>query len=414
MGFEYFVARKYLRSKQKTTFVKLNLITYISTIGVMIGVFALIVALSVANGFEEEVRSRIIGFDAHVKLRTFHDRGMTNPQRAAALIDSLPEVIGSSPYLNGKGLIASAERQEFVSIKAIDPEREHLVTNLVSNIVYGKLELGPIEKDGERPYPGIVIGRWLAERLMVGLGDRVQLLSAAGVRVGALAMPRFSTYRVAGFFETGLYEYDDLFAFISIEEGQKVFEMPDKISGLQIRLENIKLSDRIADFLNDRLGYPFYAQTWFSLHKNLFSWMEIEKMMIFLVLSLIILVATFNIVGTLIMVVMEKRRDIGILKSMGAFSRSIMKVFVLQGLFAGLIGAVLGLVAGYAFCWSQLKFKWMSIPGDVYIVDALPMKIVPTDFLFVALAALVLCFSATLYPAFKASKLDPIEAIRDE
>lgn len=419
MGFEYFVAKKYLRSKQKTTFVKLSLITYISTIGVMIGVAALIIALSVANGFEHEVRSRIIGFDAHVKLRTFHDRGITNYDKVVAKIDSLPHVVGAGPYISGKGMIASAQSKDFVKIKAIDPKREPEVTNLVNNIIYGSLDLGLIKSstDGatERAYPGILLGKWLADRLQATVGDRVQILSAAGVDIHAFtSMPRIRTFRVAGWFETGLYEYDDIYAFIAIEEAQKLFGMPGKVTGIQIKLDDLDNARAFADRLNDKLGYPYWATTWFDLNKNLFSWMELEKIMIFLVLSLIILVAAFNIVGTLIMVVMEKRRDIGILKSMGAQASSIMKIFVYQGLFAGLIGAALGLISGYAFCWSQIKYKWLSIPGDVYIVNSLPMRMQSIDFVMIALAAVVLCFLATVYPAYKASKLDPIEAIRDQ
>jgi lipoprotein-releasing system permease protein len=424
MGFEYFVAKKYLRSKQKTPIVKLSLITYISTIGVMIGVMALIIALSVANGFEHEVRSRIIGFDAHVKLRTFHDRGINNYEAVVAKMDSFPEVTGAGPYISGKGMIASgAGGKDFVKIKAIDPEREPEVTNLINNVIYGSLDLGMIEpeetngNDGgsKRPYPGILLGKWLADRLQASVGDRVQVLSAAGIDIGAFtSLPRMRTYRVAGWFETGLYEYDDIYAFISIKEGQKLFEIPGKVTGVQIKLDDLEKARAFADMLNNKLGYPYWAITWFDLNKNLFSWMELEKIMIFLVLSLIILVAAFNIVGTLIMVVMEKRRDIGILKSMGAFASSIMKVFVFQGMFAGIIGAVLGLILGYVFGWSQMKYEWLSIPGDVYIVSALPMRMEAIDFVFIAAAAVVLCFAATVYPARKASKLDPIEAIRDQ
>ncbi|MCA9743452.1 MAG: ABC transporter permease [Deferribacteres bacterium] len=420
MGFEYFVAKKYLRSKQKTTFVKLSLITYISTIGVMIGVAALIIALSVANGFEHEVRSRIIGFDAHVKLRTYHDRGISDYERVVQRMDSLKSVVGAGPYLSGKGMIASgAGGKEFVKIKAIDPERESKVTNLINNVIYGSLDLGmikPKEDDkSDREYPGILIGKWLADRLQASVGDRVQVLSAAGIDLGAFSsLPRMRTYRVAGWFETGLYEYDDIYAFISIEEGQKLFEMPGKVTGIQIKLDDLEKATEFSARLNDQLGYPYWSITWFDLNKNLFSWMELEKIMIFLVLSLIILVAAFNIVGTLIMVVMEKRRDIGILKSMGAMASSVMKIFVYQGLFAGLIGAALGLVLGYVFGWSQMKYEWLSIPGDVYIVSALPMRMESIDFVMIATAAVLLCFSATVYPAYKASKLDPIEAIRDQ
>ncbi|RMD99952.1 MAG: lipoprotein-releasing ABC transporter permease subunit [Calditrichaeota bacterium] len=415
MGFEFFIARRYLRSKRKTGFI--SLITYISTIGVMIGVAALIISLSVANGFEDEVRSRIIGFDAHIKVRTFHDRGMDQAagERIIAMLDSLPQVKGAAPYIFEKGMIVSKERKEGVLIKAIDPKREPLVTNLVNNIIYGSLNLDMVHVEGERDYPGIILGRWLADRLVTNLGDRVQILSASGLDLSPLGgAPRFRTFRVAGYFETGLYEYDDNYAFISIEQGQKLFESPGKITGVQVKLDNMNHAKRIAEWINRRLGYPYMTITWFSMNKNLFAWMQIEKWAAFLILSLIIMVAAFNIVSTLIMVVLEKRKDIGILKSMGAYSSSILKIFVFEGLFAGIIGVILGLLIGYGFCWAQLKYKFFSLPGEVYIINSLPIQLQWIDFFSIAAAALFLSFVATLYPAYKAAKLDPIEAIRYE
>lgn len=415
MSFEFFIAKRYLYSKRKTGFI--SLITVISTIGVMIGVAALIISLSVANGFEDEVRSRIIGFDAHVKVRTWHDRGMKEQmaEKVIAMVDSLPHVIGSAPYIFEKAMIISKGRKEGVLIKAIDPAREPKVTDLVNNIIFGSLNLGKIEVEGERPYPGIVLGRWLADRLLVNIGDRVHILSAAGLDISPLAgAPRLRTFRVAGYFETGLYEYDDNYAFISIREGQRLVETPGMVTGVQIKLDDMDRADTVAKYINERLGYPYSTITWFTLNKNLFAWMQIEKWAAFLVLCLIIMVAAFNIVSTLIMVVLEKRKDIGILKSMGAFSASIMKIFVLEGLFAGIIGTVLGLILGYGFCFAQIKYEFLALPGEVYIINALPVKLEWVDFFSIAAAAVFLSFIATVYPAYKASKLDPIEAIRYE
>ncbi|HHL70899.1 MAG TPA: ABC transporter permease [Bacteroidetes bacterium] len=421
MSYELFIAKRYLRSKRKTGFI--SLITYISIFGVMLGVAALIITLGVANGFEEEVRSRIIGFDAHIRLRTFHDRGINNVEKIMAQVDSLPHVIATAPSVSEKGLIISSSGgktyKEGVFVKGIDPAREARVTNLIDNITWGTLNLDTVRVEKGRPYPGIVLGRWLGDRLNVVLGDRVTILSASGVEAGPSGtMHRFRTYRVAGFFETGLYEYDDNFAFVSIREGQRLAELPrDRVSWIQVKLDDMNNADIVRKLMEDRVDgfpYPLRAITWFEMNKNLFSWMKFEKWLIFIALSLIIIVAVFNIVSTLIMVVLEKRKEIGILKSMGSTSRSIMKIFVFEGLVAGVIGTVLGLILGYGTCLIQIKWKILSLPGDVYIIDALPVKLQTLDGVLVVVAAIVLSLLATIYPAWQASKLDPVDAIRYE
>ncbi len=413
MSYEFFIAKRYLRSKRQVRFI--SLITYISIAGVMIGTAALIIVLSIMNGFESEVRSRIIGFDAHIKLRTFHHRGVENYPAIVEQIKSVPHIRAMSPYVFEKAMIVSRERKEGAIIKGIDPAREGKVTDLVKNINYGKLDLGIIEKENEKPYPGIVIGYSLADRLGVDLGDRVQLLSAAGLETGGLgSMPRAMTFRVAGYFETGIYEYDDTSAFIGIPEAQRLFELGEKVTGVEIKLDDMENAATVGQIINETLGYPYTTVTWFDMNRNLFSWMQFEKWAAFIILSLIIMVAAFNIISTLIMVVLEKTKEIGILKSMGAASGSIMKIFVLQGVVAGFIGTALGLIVGYALCWAQLRYKFFELPGEIYIINALPILMKPSDFIFIALAALFLSFTATLYPAWRAAKLDPVHAIRYE
>lgn len=413
MSYEFFIAKRYLRSKRQVRFI--SLITYISIAGVMIGTAALIIVLSVMNGFESEVRSRIIGFDAHIKLRTFHNRGVENYPAVIDKIQHLSHITGTSPYVFEKAMIVSREKKEGAIIKGIDPDSESKVTDLIQNVNYGTLNLGMIEKEGERAYPGILLGYSLADRLVVGLGDRVQLLSAAGLETGGLgSMPRAMTFRVAGYFETGIYEYDDAFAFIGIPEAQRLFELGDKVTGVEIKLDDMDLATSISQTINETLGYPFTTVTWFDMNRNLFSWMQFEKWAAFIILSLIIMVAAFNIISTLIMVVLEKTKEIGILKSMGAANGSIMKIFVLQGLVAGGIGTALGLFVGYALCWAQLRYKFFALPADIYIINALPILMKASDFVFIALAALLLSLTATLYPAWRAAKLDPVQAIRYE
>ncbi|MCA9732173.1 MAG: lipoprotein-releasing ABC transporter permease subunit [Deferribacteres bacterium] len=415
MSYELFIAKRYLRSKRKTGFI--SLITYISIIGVMIGVAALVIVLSVANGFESEVRSRIIGFDAHVRVRTFHDRGIESEVLPDMLkkLDDMAHVTGVAPCIFEKGLIVSAKSKQGVFIKGIDPEREPKVTTLIDNIVYGSLNLDTLHVEKGKAYPGIIIGRWLGDRLAVNLGDRVQVLTAAGVETGGMgSMPRFRTFRVAGFFETGLYEYDDNYAFVSIAEAQRLAERRGNVSWIQLKLTDMTLAEDVARVIEKQFGYPYTTDTWFEMHQNLFAWMELEKKFFFLILSLIIMVAAFNIVSTLIMVVLEKRKDIGVLKSMGAHSRHIMNIFVYEGLVAGSIGTVLGLILGYAVCFLQLKTKFIALPGDVYIINAIPIEFHWLDGVAITVASLLISYVATLYPSYKASKLDPVEAIRYE
>ncbi len=413
MSYEIFIANRYLRSKRRTGFI--SLINYISISGVMIGVAALIIVLSIMNGFESEVRSRIIGFGAHIELRKYHYEGLENPDALRERISKLPNIIGISPYVNEKGLIISKSKKSGVVIKGVDPETLPQVSDIEGDVVYGKFDVGEVEgSNGQRVLPGIVIGRYLADKLGVGLGERVQILSPTGISPIMSKIPNLKTFEVTGYFETGIFEFDDVFAYISIKEAQKLFDMKDTVTGLEIKLDDLDKAESVSSRIDQLLGYPYATVTWFDMNKNLFSWMKIEKWAAFIILSLIIMVAAFNIVSTLIMIVLEKTKEIGILKSMGASSGGIMKIFVFQGLIGGVIGTGLGCIIGFALCWAQAKYQFFSLPADVYIISALPILMKKSDFIMIAAAGLLLCLIATVYPARRAAQLDPVEAIRYE
>jgi lipoprotein-releasing system permease protein len=404
----------FLRYKEKAEFSRI--ISYISIGGVLVGVAALLVVLSVMNGFEREVRSRIIGFDAHLRVRTFHDQGMENPREIMARIETIPGIVGMAPYVLDKAMVRSKYGAEGVVVKGINPEELAQVSNIEKTIVYGELNLSdvpPLEGDG-RSYPGIVLGRYLADRLVVGLGDLVSVFSPAGWTGMPGWMPPVRVFRVAGYFETGLFDFDDTFAYISLEAAQQLFQMGKRVSGIEVKLDDLDRAEKVKGQIEKMLGYPYTAITWFDMNKNLFAWMKIEKWAAFIILNLIILVAAFNIVSTLIMVVLEKTREIGILKSMGATSGGVMRIFVMVGMLVGALGIALGCVVGFLLGWSQQKYQYFSLPPDIYIINSLPVVMRPLDFILVAVFALLLCFLATVYPAYKASRLDPVEAIRYE
>lgn len=409
--FEIFIAQRYLKSRQKTGFI--NLITYISIIGVAIGVAALIIVLSVMNGFESEIRSRVIGFDSHIRLRTFHDQGMFNYPWVMDQIQDIPHIKGMAPYIMNNGLINCNGKSDGIIVRAADPKQIHEVSDLPSKIYFGELHLDPIDPNDPRSLPGIVVGRWVADRLLMSLGDTCTVFSLAGVH-SMFQMPPVKQFVVTGIFETGMYEFDNAYVYISIQAAQKLYKLDDKVSGIEIMLDDLNSANTVVDSIDARLGFPYFALTWFDMRKSLFTWMELEKIAAFVVLSLIILVAAMNIISTIIMSVMDKTREIGILKSMGATSQSIMRIFLYDGLIVGVFGTILGFLLGFGLCWAQIQFKFFSLDGEVYFIDTLPVKMQILDFIFIGVIAICISFLSTLYPAKKASQLAPVDAIRYE
>jgi len=413
MFYELFIARRYLSSKRKVKFI--SVITLFSVGGVFVGVAALNIVLAVMNGFESEVRSRIVGTTAHINVLALHDDGMTDYGEILPTIEKAEHVEAAAPFVYYKAAIRSKYRSDGILVRGIDPPREARVTQLEENIIYGQLRLEPHRGDEGDILPGIVLGTTLAEGLGAILGQKVTLLSLRDTGDAATWMlPKAAQFRVVGIFETGMYEYDSSLAYVSISAAQKLFELGDRVTGIQVKIDDLYRAEEVAKAIGETLGYPYYTVDWMHMHKNLFSWMTLEKWGMFIVLSLIVIVATFNIVSTLIMVVMEKTKDIGILKSMGATSRSIMRIFMFEGLLVGLVGTLLGCVGGYLICWSQETFHFFSLPAEIYFINTLPIEMRAMDFVKVALAAMGLCFLATVYPARKGAKLVPVDAIRYE
>jgi len=413
MSYEFFVAKRYFRSKRRTGFI--SLINYFSIAGVMIGVAALIIALSIMNGFETEIRSAIIGFDADIRFRSFHDNGMDYSDKIVDTLNQFEHVMGVSPYIFNRGLIISKDNLDGILIKGGDPKTIVKVSNFNNYIVEGELNFGKVHPENDSiAYPGIILGRSLASRLEINLNDKIFIASFPNN--DDLTGPRqlfLKTYYVTGLFETGLYDYDNNFGYLSIESAQELFKTGNRISGMEIKLDqlDVNLIKEVAAKISNTFGYPYTAETWFERNRNIFVWMKMQKWVASIVISLIIIVAAFNIISNLIMVVMEKRKEIGILKSIGSRSESIMKIFIFQGLISGLIGTVLGCAVGYLLCWSQLNYRWFSLKADVYFMSSLPVEMKALDFILIAAFGIILSLLATIYPSWKAARLDPAQAI---
>jgi lipoprotein-releasing system permease protein len=411
VAYELFIANRYLRPKRR--FGPVGLFTVLAVAGVLVGVTALVCVLSVMNGFENEVQRRIVGTNAHVIVLRYGTEGIADADSLVGAIRKMPNVLTAAPFIYTKGMISSGGQSDGIVVKGIRLGEERSVTEVIENI---HPPIDSLSAGGPDTPPDIVLGRYVAENLRVVPGELVLLTSPFGGQVSPFGvLPRVRKFRVAAIFTSGMYEYDSSLAFVALSAAQEFFQMGDRVTAIEVKIKNLYEAPRVGDEIVARLGgFPYRSNNWIELNQNLFSWMKLEKIMMFLILTLIVLVAALNIVSALIMMVIEKRRDIGVLKSMGATGKSIRKIFVLEGLVIGAIGTVGGCVLGFILSYLLDRYKFISLPADVYFIDTLPVKMEPLDFLMVALWAMLLCFLATLYPAWKASRLVPVEAIRYE
>lgn len=414
MSYELFIGLRYLRAKRKQTFV--SLITLISIAGVMVGVTALIVVIAVMNGFKEELQDKILGVTSHVVISRF-DGNISKYQEVKAKVEEVSGVNAATPFIYTQVMISSRKAISGAVLRGIEPQTASKVINLQKNLRAGSLkELEAENKpEGMRATPGIILGNELARNIGVSRGEPVTVISPLGRLTPLGRVPRSQTFRVAGIFDSGMYEYDSTIAYVSLWAAQRFLGIGDRVTGIEVRVDDIYEADRVAKAIGKALdGYPYWSRDWMRMNKNLFSALKLEKIVMFIILTLIILVAAFNIVGTLIMVVIEKTRDIAILKSMGATRRSIMKIFLIEGTVIGLVGTLLGLLGGYTLCTLLATYKFIELPSDVYYISTLPVQMNPLDVALIALAAIVITLAASVYPAWQASRFDPAEAIRYE
>ena len=414
MSYEMFIGLRYLRAKRKQTFV--SLITLISIAGVMVGVTALIVVIAVMNGFKEDLRDKILGVTSHVVISRF-DGNISKYQEVRAKVGEVSGVNAATPFIYTQVMISSRKAISGAVLRGIEPKTASKVINLPKNLRAGSLEELEAENkpEGMRSTPGIILGNELARNIGASRGEPVTVISPLGRLTPLGRVPRSQTFRVAGIFDSGMYEYDSTIAYVSLWAAQRFLGIGDRVTGIEVRVDDIYAADRVARAIGKALGgYPYWSRDWMRMNKNLFSALKLEKIVMFIILTLIILVAAFNIVGTLIMVVIEKTRDIAILKSMGATRRSIMKIFMIEGAVIGLVGTLLGLLGGYTICTLLATYKFIELPSDVYYISTLPVQMNPLDVALIALAAIVITLAASVYPAWQASRFDPAEAIRYE
>ena len=418
MSIALFVACRYLRSKQREGFF--SVIAYMAVGGVILGVAALVIILSVTNGFAGEVKNRLIGMNAHVNVRRFDGGPIAGWDALLQQVKGSAGVVGAAPVVDSKVIVASQldlGRVDGIPVWGIDPATFPAVSDLTEHLRYanpaGQLRLGLLAELNKR---GIVLGEYLARRLHVGPGSEVLLMTVQNLDVEAAVMNGFSprpwSFFVTDHFESGMYQYDDNYAFIHLEDAQRMLELGDAITDIHIRVADIYQAPEIRDRLAKELGYPYQVRDWTQLFPEFFRWIELEKWAIFLALSLIVLVAAFNIMSILVMSVLIKTPEIGILRTIGCTVGEIYRIFVYQGLVIGGIGTLLGCLIGFALCWAQQRFALISIPGDMYFISSLPVDMSVVDFALVAVISMVICLATSIYPARKAAGLMPVEAIR--
>jgi lipoprotein-releasing system permease protein len=418
MRYEWFIGLRYLKAKRKQTFI--SIITVISIAGVMVGVMALIVVLAVMSGFENTLKEKILGTQAHLNLLKATQEGMDQYQEVAKRVEETKGVVSAAPFIISQVMLSSESNVFGVVLKGIDPDRVGRVTELAHNLKTGRLEDLKGGKEGDPP--GIILGVELAKHLSVSLNDSIQVISPLGTVTPMGMMPKMRRFRVKGIFYSGMYEFDNTMAYVSLESAQKFFSMGDRVTGIEIKTNDIYKVKEVGQEIRRKMGFPFWTKDWMEMNRNLFSALRLEKIAMFIILVLIVLVAAFNIISTLIMVVMEKNKDIAILKSMGASSRSILKIFTIEGGVIGVVGTILGTILGLVAAFNLEKitdfveslFGFKILSSDVYYIDKLPSQVNPIDVILIVLTAVLISLLATLYPSWRASKLDPAEALRYE
>ena len=398
MSFEIFVAKRYLTARRKQAFI--SVITFISALGITIGVMALIIAIALITGFQNDVQEKILGSTSHIMVRNYSEGGLTDYKSLMNQIIAMDDIVSASPVIFETVLLSGAIKDDGAMLRGIDFNLEKQSSPWLQDLEMGNLPTPGTKREG------ILIGRDLA--FSIDVLTTAPRLSPLG------ALPKRKRFLVTGFFQTGLYEFDSKAVLVSLEAAQKMFNLEDRINIIHVRIKDIFKARKVAQEIKEFLPPDTWAITWMELNKSLFSALKLEKQLMFFTITLIVIVAALNIIATLILMVMEKTRDIGILKAMGANAKSIRKIFFLQGAMIGIIGTGLGTVLGLIWCWLANTFQLIKVPQDIYQIPFVPFRIQPLDLLMIVGVTLLISLLSTLFPSHRASKVDPVDALKYE